>query len=161
MTITAAVRLNLGCGDDRRAGYTNVDYRTDVADVEADAANLSRWADGSVDEILAADLLEHFPRVRIPDVLDEWARVLHSGGTLTVKVPNMEALAGALLSSSIPRSLVIENIYGGHRWGPDGMWDSHHWGWVPDDLDTDLTAAGFTVQSNDRAINMTVVAVKR
>lgn len=153
------MKLNLAAGDDRRDGFVSVDWREDVADVVCDVAKLEHWADGSVDELLALDILEHFPVFSTFDVLTEWRRVLVEGGRLTVRVPNMERLARALLDGSSP-DLVVRNIYGGHRFGPDGMWDAHHTGWTPETLRRDLEAAGFDVWSNDEALNMTVECTK-
>jgi predicted SAM-dependent methyltransferase len=171
-----AVRLNLGAGDDRRHGngWVNVDQRPDVADVVCGAENLAPWDDGSVAEIQALDLLEHFWRDDVDAVLAEWRRVLHPGGLLTLRVPNLLALATQLVSvetTLTPNAVdaagqldrTIENIYGAHRWGPThapGAWDTHHWGYTPMTLERTLERAGFTVLSNDRRHNMTVVAQK-
>jgi SAM-dependent methyltransferase len=155
------VRLNLGCGDDYREGYVNIDVRTDCGADEIADATLLPYADGVADEVLALDLLEHFPAARTAQVLAEWRRVLRPGGMLTVRVPNVEGLAGRLLRRPEQARLIVENLYGGHRWGPDGMWDAHHTGWTPRMLDEDLGAAGFDVLSNDLLANMTVKAVRR
>jgi hypothetical protein len=93
-------------------------------------------------------------------------------GSCTLRVPNLLALAKQLVSQSDPMlrgdadghiSGTIENIYGAHRWGPThapGAWDTHHWGYTPMTLERTLERAGFTVLSNDRRHNMTVVAQK-
>lgn len=153
------VRINLGCGDRRREGWVNVDLRSDVADVVADVSALP-FPDGSVDEIWASDIAEHFPRERLPAVVGEWRRVLRPGGTLTLRVPNLLKLAEAIVRHADDPDRFIENVYGGHRWGPDGAWDAHHWGWTPQTFARDLKGWGFEVVSNDAASNMTVVARK-
>lgn len=157
------VRLNLGCGDDRREGFVNVDLRSDVADVVCDVRKLEHWADASVDEIVAEDLLEHFPEHETVAILDEWARALRPGGLLTVKVPNLLGLAEAISAYTQAEkygavACLIRNVYGGHRFGPDGAWDTHHTGWVPAQLHDVLTMAGFEVLSDDGALNNRVVA---
>lgn len=167
------VRLNLGCGDDRREGdgWVNVDQRADVADVVAAADDMPLIGDGTVEEIQALDLLEHFWRDDVDRVLAEWRRVLRPGGTLKLRVPNLLALSAALVRAAntlTPNAVradeqiarTIENIYGGHRWGPDGSWDTHHWGYTPLSLERRLEAAGFRVLSNDRRPNMTLVCEK-
>lgn len=153
------MRLNLGCGDDRRDGWVNVDFRSEVADVVCDVTGLP-FEDETADEVLASDIAEHFPRQRLPDVFAEWRRVLLPGGTLTLRVPNLLKLSEAIVRRPDRADSLIENVYGGHRWGPDGAWDTHHWGWTPQTLDRDLAACGFEVVSNDLASNMTVVARK-
>jgi predicted SAM-dependent methyltransferase len=151
------MKLNLGCGADRRNGYVNVDLRSEVADYIADVSDLP-FPDASVDEILASDILEHFPSSRISAIVEGWRRVLVDGGTLTVRVPNMKEL-GRLVAEDGPLThLYIRNIYGGHRYGPDGIWDTHHTGWTPRMLHDLLTNAGFHVVANDEALNMTVEA---
>jgi SAM-dependent methyltransferase len=165
MSTRSIVRVNLGSGDDRRSGYVNVDLRPEVADVVCDVRTLP-WADGEVDEILAEDLLEHFPADQTADVLAEWHRVLRQGGLLTVKCPNMYQLARAIVAYTDLGRLdtvtdLIRNVVGGHRFGPEGSLDVHHWNFIPATLASTLEAAGFDVLSNDGALNMTVKAVKR
>jgi SAM-dependent methyltransferase len=150
------IRLNIGAGDDRRLGYLSVDLRPEIADVVAPADDLP-YEDSTVTEILALDVLEHFPAFRTQDVLREWRRVLVPEGKLTVKVPNLLALSQAIVDNNAP-VLMIRNIYGGHRWGPDGSWDAHHTGWVPRTFCDELQEAGFTVLSQDHALNMTFEA---
>lgn len=151
------MRLNLGSGDDRREGYINVDLREDVADVVASVDRLP-FPDRCSEEVLALDLLEHFPVFRTADLLDEWHRVLVPGGRLVVKVPNIFELSRYIVEGRSPE-LLIRNIYGGHRWGPDGAYDTHHTGWTPDTLANTLTANGFRVLANHGGLNMQVEAV--
>ncbi len=152
------VRLNVGAGDDRRPGFLSVDLRRDVADVVASAHALP-FADGSVAEVLALDILEHVPSFRTSSLLAEWHRVLAPGGILTCRVPNLEVL-GALLAQGHNVEQVIENVYGGHRWGPDGAYDAHHHGFTPATFVDTLARAGFTVHDLDRQPNMTAAAVR-
>jgi predicted SAM-dependent methyltransferase len=152
------LRLNLGAGDDRREGYLNVDLRVETADLVADVRELP-FAAGAADELLAQDVLEHFWRDSVPALLGEWQRVLRAGGLLRVRVPNLPVLA-ALLDTD-QHDQVVENIYGGHRWGPEGAYDTHHWGWSRTSLVRELDRAGFDVQLIDNEPNMTALAVKR
>lgn len=152
------LRLNLGAGDDRREGYLNVDLRVETADLVADVRALPFVA-GAADELLAHDVLEHFWRDAVPALLGEWQRVLRTGGLLRVRVPNLPVLA-ALLDTD-QHDQVVENIYGGHRWGPEGAYDTHHWGWSRTSLIRELDRAGFDVQLVDNEPNMTALAVKR
>jgi glycosyltransferase involved in cell wall biosynthesis len=155
----ATLRLNLGAGDDRKDGYLSVDLRSDVADVLADVTRLP-FADESAAEIFASDLLEHFPATKTALILAEWHRVLAPGGKLTLRVPNLLALAKLLVEHPHTRDDVIRNIYGGHRWGPDGAWDTHHTGWTPAMLHEQLDRAGFLVMSDDGEPNHTVTAMR-
>ena len=152
--MTAPVKLNLGAGDDHREGFVSIDLRPE-ADVTADIRDLSAYPDGSVDELLALDILEHFWRDDVPAVLTEWRRVLRPGGRLTLRIPNMHALARQIVRGTHVEA-TIRNIYGGHRWGPDGSWDAHHWGWTPQTLAPLLAEFGYRILSNDGRTNMTV-----
>lgn len=58
---------------------------------------LSDIADGSVDEIRASHVLEHFPNSQVVDVLKHWVGKLKPGGVLKVAVPNLEWIAKAYL----------------------------------------------------------------
>jgi SAM-dependent methyltransferase len=146
------LRLNLGCGDNVLDEYVNIDLREIEGVLSADVRNLP-FEDGVADEILALDILEHFPTLEIPDVLAEWYRVLSGSGTLVVRVPNLTVLARKLDTDE--HDNIITNIYGGHRWGPDGAWDTHHTGWTPYSLARDAGLAGFQVGNTDLAPNMT------
>lgn len=152
--------VNLGCGDNHMDGAVNVDFRGDVADVTADVFGVLPFDDETVDHIYALDILEHCPRDKHLWVLREWARITRPGGALTLKVPNLTAIGDELAKDRGDRRAyaLIENIYGGHRWGPDGAWDTHHWGWTPATLDQSLRLGGWAPLSNDGRLNMTVEA---
>ena len=80
-----AIKLNIGAGDQELPGFTPIDRKGGK-----EAYPLADYADGSVDEILASHVLEHFPRQDVPKVLGEWARVLRPGGRIRVAVPDMK-----------------------------------------------------------------------
>ena len=154
-----ACRLNLGAGDEQIAGWIHVDYRPDVADTIADATRLP-FASGAAAEIRAMDLLEHFPHDRTQAILGEWRRVLAHAGTLTIKVPNILALARAIIAAPHREAMYVRNVYGGHRWGPDGAWDTHHWAWSPETITHELAQAGFRIVALNDDLNMEVRALR-
>ncbi len=78
------MRLNLGCSDDHKRGYLNVD-QAPPADQIADLRGTWPWPDSSVDEIVAHDVFEHLPS-KI-HTLNEAHRVLKSGALLDLWVP--------------------------------------------------------------------------
>jgi SAM-dependent methyltransferase len=51
--------------------------------------------DGSVDEIRASHVLEHFPSAQVPLVLQNWADKLKPGGAMKIAVPDFEWIAKA------------------------------------------------------------------
>lgn len=86
------MKLNLGCGSDRREGWINVDGWAGCApDLVHDLETLPwPWPDDSADEILMSHVLEHLGQV--PDVylgiVKETYRVLKPDGLWTVTVPH-------------------------------------------------------------------------
>ncbi|MDP8959105.1 MAG: oligosaccharide flippase family protein [Actinomycetota bacterium] len=154
----AGPKVNIGSGNDHREEWINLDLRP-VGDLVAEVTALP-FRDGSIDYVLANDLLEHFWGEQIQSLLAEWRRVLGRDGWLELRVPNLLYL-GRLLQTNKDLTPFIENIYGGHRWGERGELDTHHWGWTPDTLERELAQAGFTVVTNDHAPNMTVKALRQ
>ena len=51
--------------------------------------------DGSVDEIRASHVLEHFPTAQVSDVVQHWAAKLKPGGVLQIAVPDFAYIAQA------------------------------------------------------------------
>jgi SAM-dependent methyltransferase len=110
-----SVVLELGCGHGaflfamRQAGYMQV-RGVDWADEQVRAARdlgivgvehgdvmsaLTATATGSVDVVVAFDLIEHFTKGELLPLIDEVHRVLRSGGRWIIHVPNAEAPFGA------------------------------------------------------------------
>jgi SAM-dependent methyltransferase len=82
-----STKLNLGCGFDIQPGWINLDRASlPGVDVVHDLENLPLpFADGSLDYVLAKDVLEHVDYVRL---LRELHRILRQGGTLEIRVPH-------------------------------------------------------------------------
>ena len=81
-----SVKLNLGCGDKKYPGCTNVDLYGDP-DVRCDLS-VFPWpfADNSVDEVFSEHFLEHV--VDFEKTVLEMHRILKPGGLLHFKVPH-------------------------------------------------------------------------
>ena len=107
------VRLDIGSGDWRLDGFTAVDRRHGG---EAFPLRISRLeapvADGSVDEIRASHVLEHFTHRLCGDVLRAWVRALKPGGRLRVAVPDFEWIARRYLDGEPVN--VQGYVMGGH-----------------------------------------------
>jgi|GEM_PF-2085584 len=87
------LKLNLGCGFDKRGGYLNVDFQDfHKPDLVADIRNLNMLPSDTYDEILAQDCLEHLPLIDIDICLEEWYRLLKAGGKLKLRIPNLIGL---------------------------------------------------------------------
>lgn len=78
------VKLNLGGGLQKIAGFVNIDHKlgSEVYPLE--------YEDRSVDEIRASHILEHFSHREVHVVLAHWVAKLKVGGTIQIAVPSLE-----------------------------------------------------------------------
>ncbi len=93
----AAVRppwLNLGAGATTLPGFVNIDRK-----LGSEVYPLPH-ADGSVEEIVASHVLEHFSHREVSLVLLDWVRALAPGGRLRLAVPDFEELARLYLDGA-------------------------------------------------------------
>ena len=122
------LRLNLGCGADIREGYQNIDIRNlpDV-DVIADIRNLS-YRKGSVDEILAIDILEHVPHLETVNVLKAWVDLLKVGGLLIIQMPCLDSIIKFLIESKTLKDIEwgIELLFGGQDYKENSHYTVGH-----------------------------------
>ena len=81
------MKLNLGCGPDRKEGYVNVDkFQQYNPDQLADLNEFPYpWDDNSVDEVFMSHILEHLDDQQ--KVLEEIYRILKKGGKLKLIYP--------------------------------------------------------------------------
>lgn len=79
------MKLNLGGGLQKIPGFTTLDRQTGQ-----EVFPLPVYPDGSVDEVRASHILEHFGHRAAVDVLKEWVRVLKPGGILRIAVPDFD-----------------------------------------------------------------------
>ena len=87
MRVGMSTKLNLGCGFDIYPGWINLDRAAlPGVDVVHDLEKLPLpFADGSLDYILAKDVLEHVDYISL---LRDLHRILRQGGTLEIRVPH-------------------------------------------------------------------------
>jgi hypothetical protein len=120
------MRLNLGCGDDVKEGYVNVDFRqTHPSVMQVDLSKFPwPFEDASSEEILMLDFLEHFPYAQTKSILLECFRILRADGTVVIQVPDATHLMRALTKDGD----YLCNSCGGGMWipadGPDTMDDN-------------------------------------
>lgn len=83
------LKLNLGCGDRKYIGYTNVDLHGEP-DIRCDLSSYPwPFSDDSVDEIFSEHFLEHV--VDFEKTIREMYRILKPGGLLHFKVPHFRS----------------------------------------------------------------------
>lgn len=82
------LRLNLGCADHILPNWVNVDLAPGPGVTVVDLRERWPWADNSVQEILAADVIEHLPD-KIHTMNEMW-RVLANGYRAEIVVPTTD-----------------------------------------------------------------------
>lgn len=82
-------KLDIGSGTAPLPGYTTVDPYVGTADYQCQMWALP-FAMDTVDEIYSSHALEHIPRKMVIPTLTEWKRVLKPGGTIVLRVPDLE-----------------------------------------------------------------------
>lgn len=102
----APLRLNIGAGGVHLAGFTAIDR-----DTGGEAWPLS-VEDGSVEEIVASHVLEHFSHRDAGAVLRHWVEKLQPGGRIRLAVPDFEDLASRYLKGEAVN--VQGYVMGGH-----------------------------------------------
>ncbi len=134
------LRVNVGAGHVPREGFVNVDLRPlPGIDVVADARRLP-FAAGSVNELVAEHVVEHFPVEELRRVvLPHWRRVLSPGGTLRLVLPDGEALLAAYGDGTMTFAELARVTYGDQEYEGDFHYAMH----ARDGLAALLTEVGF------------------
>lgn len=93
------MKVNLGCGNDVKNGYVNVDlYPVYEGVMKMDLSKLPWGFDSaSCSEVLMLDFLEHFSYKMTKSILDEVFRILKPGGFVDIQVPDFEHCALAAM----------------------------------------------------------------
>jgi SAM-dependent methyltransferase len=86
------VKLDLGAGDASPEGFTPLGraHGSEIFPLP--------YADGTVDEIRASHVLEHYPFRQVPEIVAEWVRVLKCGGKLRIAVPDLAEISRRYLA---------------------------------------------------------------
>jgi len=137
------IRLHLGCSMLYLNDFINVDIDNPIADVEADAANLSAFKDNTISLILASHLIEHFNKYDAIKALKEWYRVLKSGGWLVIEAPDIEKCFKLYLEydDKEKKDEMLSCIYGLNIYG---TFMAHLWGYTGKDICNLLKEVGFS-----------------
>jgi len=160
-------KLNLGCGKDIRQndGWINIDIRPGPGvNLVHDLGFPLPFSEGEVDEILAQDVLEHFPIAMTQTLLRDWRRVLKVGGVAVIEVPDIKAQAAQWLRGQVAGARPDQHIdarfseivYGKQDY-PE---NTHYQLFTEDRFKIELHAAGFigwTFYSRGRALGVKAV----
>jgi hypothetical protein len=98
----SGVILHLGCGDDRRQGMLNCEFRaTAGCDAVMDCSKLDRFDDATVSGIYSNAFFEHLYRTQHASFASECFRVLGPNGwAVSLALPDFRAVAEAYLSNA-------------------------------------------------------------
>lgn len=81
-------KLNLGCGDDYRIGYVNVDIGNCKKDVEHNLEVFPYPFEGNqFKEIIMQHCIEHISRDNFPKLVQELHRISQPGGQIYISAP--------------------------------------------------------------------------
>ncbi|MEO1145821.1 MAG: methyltransferase domain-containing protein [Cyanobacteria bacterium J06638_22] len=173
-----ALRLHIG-GKETHPDWKimDIEERPEV-DFIGDAADLSQFADESVDAIYASHVLEHFYHSlndELMRTLTEWHRVLKPGGQLLISVPDLRTLCWLFLNPNLmpmDKHYLMRVMFGGQT----NQYDVHKVGFDIDILALYLNEVGFsdmeqvsefnlfndcsTIRVIDTLISLNVVAIK-
>jgi hypothetical protein len=137
---SGCLRLNIGCGHKPAPEYLNVDRRSlPGVDIVAEAAALP-FEPGSLQEIYAAHLLEHFTQAQLPKLLSYWRDLLAPEGMLKVVVPDAEAMIAAYIQGHMPFHDLREVTFGAQDYDDD----FHQTMFTPGTLSQLLALSGFS-----------------
>jgi hypothetical protein len=131
----AGIRLHVGCGDDIKPGYINIDEFNPKAD-ERKAIQALDYPDNSIERIEGYMVLEHLsPRDALAFVRNAH-RMLQPGGVLILECPDLEKMARlTLIFGDDPEYLELGafGLRGVFGEPTDHMTvgDYHKWGYTP------------------------------
>jgi len=88
------MKLNLGCGEDVREGYVNVDFeKVKGVDVVLDLNDKKSWKkfkDNQFDEILMRSVIEHLDDIF--EIMKEIRRIARPGAVIKIRTPHYSSI---------------------------------------------------------------------
>lgn len=115
-------------------------------DLVSDVRKLDAVESATADAVAAIHIVEHFYRWDVPDILEEWRRILKVGGKLILEVPCMDKVFG-YVSGCLGRRegfspfMTLWAMYGDPKYKEEAM--MHKWGYFAEELLGLVKAAGF------------------
>ena len=150
------MKLNIGCGFDYREGYINIDGNSFlpkvdlVLDLNIDSLVVV-FEPASVQTIIAHDILEHFFHWQAVRLLKDCFAVLKTGGEISIKVPDAEAI----IKSDKPVDTKIFLLFGGHDIPQPADKEDHRkrnphfychkYAWTMESLSKEMEKVGFSI----------------
>lgn len=117
------MQLNIGCGESKLQGYTNLDIINIPGIVEPDVIYDGEnfpFGDNSAERIIALHVIEHISNRKHRDFFDEIWRVLITDGELFITYPNWEVCAKYFIDNHKgKRDYWLQCLYGRQLWKGD------------------------------------------
>jgi len=111
--------LEIGCGPNRIQGFETLNIVPGpCVDYVADASKKLPFEDNSFDIIYSSHTLEHIPWYQTKNVLVEWIRVLKSGGSLEIWVPDGLKICLAFVSDELGATKNMIELDGWYKFNP-------------------------------------------
>jgi predicted SAM-dependent methyltransferase len=171
------VRINVGCGSDYRDGFVNIDGNPNLPRVDL-VLDLPRESlrgqfgpgapRGPARHVLANDFIEHHTHWEAVGLLRDFLAILEAGGTVELKLPDFEAIAG---NPKLSTHQKIMMVFGGQDI-PQGETDTSHrhnypqyychkYAYTKQTMADELRRVGFeNVEARQNGSNMIVTARK-
>lgn len=139
---TKETKINLGCGEDYKRGWINID-NSSMGPCKVDV--LSNILDfhqepNTVDKILLSHVVMYLRPEDLDELLPRWLGWLKKGGSLEIETVDLKKVMQIALNESDPYKVHfwgLSNIFGTESTGP------HRWGWMSDRLVVKLYRSGF------------------
>lgn len=136
--------LHLGCGTIDYPDFINIDiYPYHHIHFIRDVQNLKIFKDNSIDLIYISHCLEHFSFIRLPNILEEYFRVLKPSGILRISVPDFEKILAIYHKEN-----TIQSIEAGLMGGQEYKYNFHYSVFNQNFLEKLLKDAGFSKTQN-------------
>lgn len=136
------IKLEIGAGENQQDGYLHHDIRPlDGIDIVCDARSFPDEEKNKYDEVYASNILEHFNRFEVEDVLREWGSLVKEGGELKIIVPDIREIMRQYVYSMITHEQMVYLVYGGN----DYEFNKHYYGFDVESLKSLFEKVGFRV----------------
>src|SRR3989344_3636158 len=149
-------KINLGCGNDYKAGWINIDFdKSVVSDVTTDIRGRLPFKDSDTDYILLQDVLEHLTKEDGKNLLKECHRILKVGGDIKIRIPNVYQIFNNFRNDP---GVLFRFVYGDSS--KNGELGAHKFGYSIKTLDNLLRAIDF-IPRNIKAESTNIVCLAR
>lgn len=141
--MNSEIYVNLGCGLDHKNGWVNIDALASVKpDIIHDIREELPFESEVVEQVLCQDILEHFTREEVPQIISEISRILKSGGRLEVRIPNLDEIIKKFSNDKEVRN---EFLYG--TTAKTGVFGAHKVGFTPISLVSQMLLHSLVLES--------------